>query len=427
MKPTKYQIISSKKKINFNEIVNNRRLNSKNNRRNELNQLSKSTNINTTKNNQLKQYVDMTVTHFSIKCSILCNEIEEMKREFITQLQGIVEGFQLNESSFPIIKGGGINKNLNFNKINMDNGLNFLEQNKTIINNNNNPKEKIYLKNNEGIDLVYERFKKNQNSGINSDLQYNNNNNSNNEILNNNSNFINKNKNDKKVSESKSIQKIKILSRKEKALKILMKSKILTFEDKLKIKNLNHYLFNEFKTKNLINSCKKDYEKTLKNITSEKKDLPTLTSTSVLSFITKDKENELKDESKEINKKFFNLIYLLSDKNYDTNSSLENQYDNFCKELKINSIKDFFVNYLKKVKTNINDVNDDVIKKVIIYLENNKELIEQKDNQSQLISLFSISVNELNEIFKYEKEKRKKIKLYQNLLYFIKKFEKKIK
>ena len=177
MKPTKYQIISSKKKINFNEIVNNRRLNSKNNRRNELNQLSKSTNINTTKNNQLKQYVDMTVTHFSIKCSILCNEIEEMKREFITQLQGIVEGFQLNESSFPIIKGGGINKNLNFNKINMDNGLNFLEQNKTIINNNNNPKEKIYLKNNEGIDLVYERFKKNQNSGINSDLQYNNNNN----------------------------------------------------------------------------------------------------------------------------------------------------------------------------------------------------------------------------------------------------------
>ena len=36
MKPTKYQIISSKKKINFNEIVNNRRLNSKNNRRNEL-------------------------------------------------------------------------------------------------------------------------------------------------------------------------------------------------------------------------------------------------------------------------------------------------------------------------------------------------------------------------------------------------------
>ena len=67
MKPTKYQVISSKKKINFNEIVNNRRLNSKNNRRNELNQLSKSTNINTTKNNQLKQYVDMTVTHFSIK------------------------------------------------------------------------------------------------------------------------------------------------------------------------------------------------------------------------------------------------------------------------------------------------------------------------------------------------------------------------
>ena len=423
MKPTKYQVISSKKKINFNEIVNNRRLNSKNNRRNELYQLSKSTNLNTSKNNQLKQYIDMTITHFSIKCSLLSNEIEEMKREFITQLQGIVESFQFNDSSFPIIKGGGINKNLNFNKINMDNGLNYNEQNKILHYNNNNPKEKIFINNSEGIDLVYERYKKVQNSGINSDLQCNYNNNSNSDLVNNNL----KKKNFKNISETKGVHKIKIISTKEKALKILMNSKILTFEDKLKIKNLNHYLYNEFKTKNLINSCKKDYEKTLKNITSEKKDLPTLTSTSVLSFITKDKENELKDESKEINKKFFNLIYLLSDKYNDANSSLENQYENICKELNINSIKEFFVNYLKKVKNDINNINDDVIKKVIIYLENNKELIEQKDNQNQLISLFSISVNEINEIFKYEIEKRKKIKIYQNLLYYIKKFEKKIK
>ena len=427
MKPAKYQVISSKKKINFNDIINNKRFNSKNNKRNEVYQLSKSTNINPLKNNQLKQYVDMTVTHFSIKCSLLCNEIEEMKKEFITQLQGIVEGFQINDSFFPTVKGGGISKNLNFNKINMDNALNYIEQNKNLNYNiyNNNTKEKINLNNNEGIDLVYERFKKIQNSGSN--IEYNYNNNLSNEQNNNNINTIILNKNKTVKNVSKSVHKIKIISNKEKALKILMKSKILTIEDKLKIKNLNHYLFNEFKTKNLISSCKKDYEKTLKNITSEKKDLPTLTSTSVLSFITKDKENELKDESKEINKKFFNLIYLLSDKYNDANSSLENQYENICKELNINSIKEFFVNYLKKVKNDINNINDDVIKKVIIYLENNKELIEQKDNQNQLISLFSISVNEINEIFKYEIEKRKKIKIYQNLLYYIKKFEKKIK
>ena len=150
-----------------------------------------------------------------------------------------------------------------------------------------------------------------------------------------------------------------------------------------------------------------------------------MTSTSILSFLTKDKENELKDESKEINKKFFNLLYLLSEKSNDENSSLENQYDNFCKELKINSIKEFFINYLKNIKNKINDVNDNVIQKVIFYLENNNELIEQTNNESQLISLFSISVNEINEIFKYEKEKRKKIKIYQNLLFYIKKFEKK--
>ena len=425
MKPAKYQVISSKKKINFNDIINNKRFNSKNNKRNEVYQLSKSTNINPLKNNQLKQYVDMTVTHFSIKCSLLCNEIEEMKREFITQLQGIVEGFQINDSFFPTVKGGGISKNLNFNKINMDNALNYIEQNKNLNYNiyNNNTKEKINLNNNEGIDLVYERFKKIQNSGSN--IEYNYNNNLSNEQNNNNINTIILNKNKTVKNVSKSVHKIKIISNKEKALKILMKSKILTIEDKLKIKNLNHYLFNEFKTKNLISSCKKDYEKALKNLTSQNKDLPTLTSTSILSFLTKDKENELKDESKEINKKFFNLLYLLSEKSNDENSSLENQYDNFCKELKINSIKEFFINYLKNIKNKINDVNDNVIQKVIFYLENNNELIEQTNNESQLISLFSISVNEINEIFKYEKEKRKKIKIYQNLLFYIKKFEKK--
>ena len=188
MKPAKYQVISSKKKINFNDIINNKRFNSKNNKRNEVYQLSKSTNINPLKNNQLKQYVDMTVTHFSIKCSLLCNEIEEMKKEFITQLQGIVEGFQINDSFFPTVKGGGISKNLNFNKINMDNALNYIEQNKNLNYNiyNNNTKEKINLNNNEGIDLVYERFKKIQNSGSN--IEYNYNNNLRNELNNNNIN-----------------------------------------------------------------------------------------------------------------------------------------------------------------------------------------------------------------------------------------------
>ena len=55
------------------------------------------------------------------------------------------------------------------------------------------------------------------------------------------------------------------------------------------------------------------------------------------------------------------------------------------------------------------------------------KLIEQNDNQNQLISLFSFSIKELYEIFKFEIGKRKKIKVYEKLLCDIKSLEKKIK
>ena len=153
----------------------------------------------------------------------------------------------------------------------------------------------------------------------------------------------------------------------------------------------------------------------------------TLTSISTLNFITKENENELKDKSKDINTKFLNLIYMLTNKKNDSNSSLENQYNNFCDELKVNSIKEFLINYLKKVKDNSKDINDEVINNIIKYLENNKELIEQKVDKSQLLNIFSFSIYELYEIFIYEKTKRERLKYLQNLINKIKYIEKKIK
>ena len=153
----------------------------------------------------------------------------------------------------------------------------------------------------------------------------------------------------------------------------------------------------------------------------------TLTSISTLNFITKEKENELKDKSKDINNKFLNLMCMLTNKKNDSNSSLENQYNNFCDELKVNSIKEFLINYLKKVKDNSKDINDEVINNIIKYLENNKELIEQKVDKSQLLNIFSFSIYELYEIFIYEKTKRERLKYLQNLINKIKYIEKKIK
>ena len=51
-----------------------------------------------------------------------------------------------------------------------------------------------------------------------------------------------------------------------------MKSKILSFEDKLKIKFLNHSLYKNYNSRNILNSCKKEYEKKIKKISAENKD-----------------------------------------------------------------------------------------------------------------------------------------------------------
>ena len=410
-------MIPNKKKPHINEFMgnNSKRIIAKNLKK-EYFQLSKST--NQTKNFQMKQYIDMTVTHFTCKCTLLCNEIEEMKKEFVNQLQGIVEGFQLNETSYPLIKGYNkiFNQNLNYNKINLDNGYvstNYIDQYK----NNSNltlNKEKFYLNNNDGLDLVFDKNKRVLNSEGNTLTEKN----DFNSPFKNNSRNKNKETN---LPQIKSLQKIKNNSNKEKAIKILMKSKILSFEDKLKIKFLNHSLYKNYNSRNILNSCKKEYEKKIKKISAENKDLPTLTSTSVLNFLTKEKEKTLK-ENNEINKKFINLMFTLSEKKNNENSSLENQYNDFCKELKVDSIKQFYQNYLRKVKENINDINNNIINSVVSYLENNKELIEPGNNE--LISLFSFSIKEIFEIFKFEKKKRKRIIDYQTLIDNICKLEK---
>ena len=246
-------MIPNKKKPHINEFMgnNSKRIIAKNLKK-EYFQLSKST--NQTKNFQMKQYIDMTVTHFTCKYTLLCNEIEEMKKEFVNQLQGIVEGFQLNESSYPLIKGYNkiFNQNLNYNKINLDNGYvstNYIDQYK----NNSNltlNKEKFYLNNNEGLDLVFDKNKRVLNSEGNTLTEKN----DFNSPFKNNSRNKNKEAN---LPQIKSLQKIKNSSNKEKAIKILMKSKILSFEDKLKIKFLNHSLYKNYNSRNILNSCKK--------------------------------------------------------------------------------------------------------------------------------------------------------------------------
>ena len=57
---------------------------------------------NSQKINQIKQIIDITVTHFTVKCAYLCNQIEDMKKEFIEQLEFISNKFIPNDKKFCI-------------------------------------------------------------------------------------------------------------------------------------------------------------------------------------------------------------------------------------------------------------------------------------------------------------------------------------
>ena len=124
-----------KKNIDF--YNNNKILNQKKNQ--NSNQLKKySTSVikremnNSQKINQIKQIIDITVTHFTVKCAYLCNQIEDMKKEFIEQLELISNKFILNDKKFYINLEKKKFPKLNSEIINFDNN-NFIQ------NNNNNP------------------------------------------------------------------------------------------------------------------------------------------------------------------------------------------------------------------------------------------------------------------------------------------------
>lgn len=50
----------------------------------------------------LKKYLEITVSRFTTKCSLLVNQIDDMKREFIAQIDGLYEFFPIQTSKTPL-------------------------------------------------------------------------------------------------------------------------------------------------------------------------------------------------------------------------------------------------------------------------------------------------------------------------------------
>ena len=100
-------MISIKKNIhfsshNFSKNIHDKRIKINTNFSSRLRTGTKSLNEIQNKNNEIKQIIDLTITHFTIKCAFLCNQIEEMKKEYIEQLKLINDKF-INDKKFVLI------------------------------------------------------------------------------------------------------------------------------------------------------------------------------------------------------------------------------------------------------------------------------------------------------------------------------------
>ena len=376
---------------------------------------------NSQKINQIKQIIDITVTHFTVKCAYLCNQIEDMKKEFIEQLELISNKFISNDKKFYINLEKKKFPKLNSEIINFDN-YNFIQ------NNNNNPQ-----RNNLTNIQTFENEKRNmsltfiESNKVQKDLNESNQKSNKtirdiiklDEMIKNPELEVKKKDKKKLTIQIKSIDKP--YSKKELAIQNLMKSKILSHEDKLKLRFSTKRIYYDYPVKKILKNSKKQYQNEIKKIDQLfPEEEASITSASALNFIKKEHEKDtLCNEKKKSNIKFLTAIAILKEINCVNLKQAESIYKLVLKESKFDTIKSLFISYLKYLYRNTQNKKTDDINKFITFINKNKELLEQSDMMKDnyyMISLYSFGLKEIYQAFNKEINKRNKKKEYLSLI-----------
>ena len=326
---------------------------------------------------KLYQFINSTVSHFNIKFNLLSEQIDVMKKEFIDQIEGLIN-FIPNE--FPLIKTpkNNIKKQISPIKFNKNNS---------------------HINTDSNIILNKSKNKKVSSNSLNE-----NNNFYNNKHLNTPKNSPNKN------NKNKNEEIIKIL---------IEKNDFFDLDSKLKLSYLNKNLYNSINKKEIINE---EYKKMLNIINNLKnsfnKNISNTFPASNLSFILKNSKNEIIEEN-EINKIFFEFIFKLKEINFNNNNKNDDLYMILLNQTKKESIKQILIDYMKNINNNIKNFNDDYIKNNFDFLEKNKILRDYNQlikNGNKTLSYFAFVFDEIYNIFQYEINKRNKIKNHENIL-----------
>ena len=379
---------------------------------------------------RMSKMIEDSVMKFTRRYLIISTELEEMKREYIGNMNIVNEFINLTRKeiryekydNFNTSRTGSINNvplMPNYENRSILNGIK--KENKTsynkILNNNNNNNNLNYKKTfnkNRSLSRLYSpennkktsfknfnESKTNNFHKINSISQFT-------KSLNTSKSNTSINKNYYTISQKeKKDDLINILSdNKTKSLYILLNSDILNYSEKLKLlytkKNLllicspSELLNNELlKIQNKIKILQEN-----NNLTNEERKIieniikyPTKTAKTGLNFLSEEKEKELMKNEIEDNLLLIKMIYILLNENINelNINNIKEKYNKIFNKFKVNSIKELFfeIIYKKIYESSLDKFDKNLNNKIIEYINQNKSLITD------------ILVNNINKNFSY--------------------------
>ena len=379
--------------------------------------------------NRMSKMIEDSVMKFTRRYLIISTELEEMKREYIGNMNIVNEFINLTRKeiryekydNFNTSRTGSINNvplMPNYENRSILNGIK--KENKTsynkILNNNtnNNLNYKKTFNKNRSLSRLYSpdnnkkaslknfnESKTNNFHKINSYSQFT-------KSLNTSKSNTSINKNYYTISQKeKKDDLINILSdNKTKSLYILLNSDILNYSEKLKLlytkKNLllicspSELLNNELlKIQNKIKILQEN-----NNLTNEERKIieniikyPSKTAKTGLNFLSEEKEKELMKNEIEDNLLLIKMIYILLNENIDelNINNIKEKYNKIFNKFKVNSIKELFfeIIYKKIYESSLDKFDKNLNNKIIEYINQNKSLITD------------ILVNNINKNFSY--------------------------
>ena len=373
---------------------------------------------------RIGKMLDESVLKFTKRYLIIQTELEEMKREFVGDVSLISEYLNLTKKEIRYDKFDNITLGKYSNPINVpkmpnyeskilsksdkkyNNRINVYNNNSNMINYNKKPvynnkiTNKKMMKNNK----IFSPDNRKHIKGIFKEQTPEKNNTKENE------------KNKRNIKKSKKEILNSLPDSQTKAIYILLNSEILPYEDKLKLLPSKRIIFNQvspndiyndtlLNIENKINLLKQEsIEEEDKSIVEKLSNYPSKTAKTGLNFLNEQKENELKKNDNETNKKLLDMIIscLGDNVNEVQGENIKEIYNNLFLKYNVNSIKDLFLDVIYKriYNDSLNGkLNYKDIEKIINSINNNKILISDNlvSNSNKIFSYVAFSLDEILE------------------------------